>query len=263
MDQSQLVVTFLFIIFVFLFSIFFMFRDYSNEEKIIPELLSKNYYTVIEICPDLNRIYRNLENIKKEINYIKKDHWPDWPEKKLYKNENFDTITTNSNPFKKSLQKNDFKWNIYPFMAFNVIVHENCKKCPTLWNFIKKIPGIKVALLSRLGPGTKLNTHRGWGNHSNHVIRCHFGFKVPKGCYVSVKENENDDEEIKLHEEDKWLIFDDSRYHYAHNPSNEERIVLIIDIERPTNIKTGTSDIGDTKELLQIVDYFKKKNINY
>ena len=28
--------------------------------------------------------------------------------------------------------------------------------------------------------------------------------------------------------------------------------------ERPKNIKKGTSDIGDTKELLEIVEYFKK-----
>ena len=32
-------------------------------------------------------------------------------------------------------------------------------------------------------------------------------------------------------------------------------------VERPSNIKPGTSDIGDTKELLQIVDYFRQNNL--
>lgn len=59
------------------------------------------------------------------------------------------------------------------------------------------------------------------------------------------------------------MIFDDSKTHYAHNQSNEDRIVLIVDVARPDNIEIGTSDIGDSKELIEIINYFKIKNINY
>jgi aspartyl/asparaginyl beta-hydroxylase (cupin superfamily) len=113
--------------------------------------------------------------------------------------------------------------------------------------------------LSRLGPGTKLNPHCGWGGHSNHVIRCHFGFKVPNGYYVSVKDDQNidNDEEIKFHKEREWLMFDDSRIHYVHNPTEYERIVLIVNVKHPKRIKTGDSVMGDTKELLQIVNLFQ------
>ena len=58
--------------------------------------------------------------------------------------------------------------------------------------------------------------------------------------------------------EGKWIIFDDSETHYAGNLSNTDRIILIIDIMRPKSIKNGTSTMGDTTELLQLIEYYKK-----
>jgi len=214
-----------------------------TEDQRMQTKMSKNYYSVNEICPQLDLIYDDLETIRKEVGSIKDSFWPDWPEKEL-------------------LESESYKWNIFPFKAFNVTVDDNCKKCPTLWSFLQKIPGLKIALLSRLGPGTKLTEHRGWGNHSNHVIRCHFGFKVPGKCFISVRENKNDKEEQRMHKENEWLLFDDSRYHYASNPTDSERIILIVDVERPSNVKVGVSTVGDTKELLQIIDYYKSKTKN-
>ena len=193
--------------------------------------ISKNYYTVDEVCGYLNNIHTNIDEIKNEVSGITNNYWTDWPEKELY-------------------DSNTSRWNIYPFTAFNVMVDANCKQCPRLWDFIKNIPGLKLATLSRLGPGTKLNQHMGWGNHSNYVIRCHFGLSVPDGCYMSV------DDEIKLHKNNEWMIFDDSKNHYAHNPTNTDRIILIVDIVRPPHIRQGTSDVGDTKELIDIIKYF-------
>lgn len=225
-------------------------------------LLSKNYYTVDEVDSSLNLIYDDLDEIQSEVFNVISKEWTEWPEKYLIDNNNnkptlFTSVSASASENKDTIKPS---WDIYPFIAFNVKVKEHCKACPKMWNFLKQIPGLKVALLSRLGPKTKLTSHRGWGKHSNNVIRCHFGFKVPFGCYISVKEKETADEEIKLQQNNKWLLFDDSRYHYAHNPTNEDRIVLIIDVERPSHIKTGVSDVDDTKELLQIIDYFKDKN---
>lgn len=213
----------------------------ARIERIRSNQLSKNYYEINEVCPELNLIYDNLSTIRHEVNSIKDEVWSEWPEKNLY--ENSTSI-----------------WNIYPFTAFGVVVTSNCQKCPTLWNFLQQLPGLRVAILSRLGPKTKLNTHQGWGQHSNNVIRCHFGFDVPQGCYVSVRENLTDPEEIKYQKQNEWILFDDSRHHYAFNPTNKERIILIVDIERPNTIKKGTSTVCDTKELMQIVDYFRKTN---
>ena len=56
--------------------------------------------------------------------------------------------------------------------------------------------------------------------------------------------------------EGKWLAFDDSKIHYANNTSNKDRIVLLIDIQRPEFIKTGNSDVTETTELKNFIDLY-------
>lgn len=203
----------------------------------------KLFYDVEEIDTNLNNIKKYKREIKNEVlKILNEDQWHDWPEKDLYEKNNTKETT----------------WKIFPFYAFGIWENENCAKCPTILSFLKSLSGLKLATLSKLSPGMKLKKHKGWGNHSNHVIRCHFGIIIPEDCYVFVSDETR--EEIKYHKTNEWLIFDDSKDHYASNDSNEDRIVLIVDIERPSNISTGKSIVGDTKELEEIINYFKKKN---
>lgn len=204
--------------------------------------LDKCFYNVNEVCQNLNNIDLKSNAILKEtINVMNKNMWNDWPEKHLYDGSG--------------------KWKIFPFYAFGIWENENCNLCPTIHAFLKQIPNLRLATLSKLTPKMKLKPHMGWGSHSNHVIRCHYGLVVPNNCYISVKNNDNESlEEIQYHKQFEWLLFDDSKIHYAENKSNEDRIVLIIDIERPNNIEIGKSQIGDTKELVEIINYFKQKN---
>ena len=70
--------------------------------------------------------------------------WTPWPEKYLY-NE------------KKGV------WNIYPFYGFNTWVIKNCKKCPNITNFLKNIPNLKLATLSKMDPYVTLTPHKVMG----------------------------------------------------------------------------------------------------
>lgn len=220
-------------------------RNQNNKNKSLKQL-NKKFYKVKDVSPDLDNIYNNLDGIKAEVDEIIKNKWISWPEKYLYAAEG--------------------DWNIFPFYAFGIWINDNCEKCPNICKFLKSIPGLKLATLSRMTPGMKLAPHEGWASHSNNVIRCHFGIVVPDGCYISVKEidiyDPHDKEKIKYHKENEWLIFDDAKTHYAHNTSNYDRVVLIIDVERPKNIKKGKSKVGDSRELLEVVKYFKEKNIS-
>ena len=229
------------------------YRHYRHRQL---KLAPQTFFNVNDIFPQLNSIEPLRNEIDKEINMLlsdeKKHLWHDWPEKNLYDEEKI-----NNNSF---LKPNT--WKIFPFYAFGVWVNDNCAMVPNLTQFIKGLgPTMKLATLSRLSPGMKLKTHRGWGNHSNHVLRCHYGVRIPttpeNSCYVGV-ENER-----QYHENGKWLVFDDSLNHMAENMSTteEDRLVLIVDLQRPENIPLGTSVQGDTKELLDLVDYFKKKQI--
>ena len=194
-----------------------------------------------DIFPTLKNIHSYRSTILTEVDCILKDpkNWENWPEKGLYDGRPNST------------------WKIFPFFAFGIWVKENCIKSPILTKFIKSIPNLKLATLSKLSAGMKLVPHRGWGNHSNNVLRCHYGLIVPpnKSCYVKVWN------EIEYHENDKWIVFDDSKTHMAENSSSGDRIVLIIDISRPKNIPKGTSLVGDTRELLEIINYFSSKQI--
>lgn len=208
------------------------------------KMLDKKFYTVEETYPFLNKIYNNLEIYKSEIDNLKKDKWIDWVEKDLYKRET-----------------EDGDWKIIPFYGFNIWVDENCEKCPSLYKFLKSIPNLKIAVLSKMGPNTVLSEHRGWANHSNFVLRCHFGLEIPDdNCYISVGDYEKGNivRETKKYKQNKWIVFDDSKLHYTWNKSDKDRIVLILDIERPSNVKKGNAIKGDTKELLELIEKFKK-----
>ena len=205
------------------------------------------FYSVDEIEPELNLINKIKYQILEETTQVyktKQNLWIEWSEKELY-----------------SESKSD-GWMIFPFFAFGIWVKENCEKCPEIYKFIKNIPHLKLATLSKLKGGTKLKEHKGWASHSNYVIRCHYGLIIPeKSCYIYVRDDKIGKSQKVYHNKFEWLIFDDSKIHYAHNQSEEDRIVLIIDITRPNNIQIGESDIGDSKELIEIINYFKQKNI--
>ena len=54
-----------------------------------------------------------------------------------------------------------------------------CALCPQTVALLKRVPGVRTALLSKLGPGTVLGAHRGWADLSNHILRTHLGLIVP------------------------------------------------------------------------------------
>jgi len=209
-----------------------------------------NFYEVATVFPSLPPSMRRARSaIQEEVDQLLNDpaNWAAWPEKHLYATPGC-------------------TWQIFPFYAFEFWVADNCQKAPLLTQFLKSLgPQLKLATLSKLSPGMKLKPHQGWGQHSNHVLRCHYGLRIPVDalanansaascCYVQVEQ------EKRFHNQDDWLVFDDSKEHLAANLSpDQERLVLIIDMERPAHIPPGTSLIGDTKELMDLVMYFKQR----
>lgn len=197
-------------------------------------MLNKCFYTINEICPDLGSIYLNdlCLDIREEI-MKNSSGWISWPEKLV------ESATT-------------MEWKIIPLCVFGT--WKNADKFPILSQFLRSIPGLKLAGISKLGPKTKLLPHKGWAEHSNYHIRCHFGIDVPDGCHVIVKDDDSPTAESQQHYNNNWLIFDDSKVHTAINNSNIPRIVLILDVVRPASVKRGTALGGDTQELLNFIN---------
>ncbi|KAF1792723.1 S-adenosyl-L-methionine-dependent methyltransferase [Phytophthora cactorum] len=87
-------------------------------------------------------------------------------------------------------------------------------------------------------PNTTLAAHRGWADLANHVLRVHFPLVVPTlpngdPCCAMVVGGET-----TYHAEREFIVFDDSKLHYAfnHHP-DETRLVLIVDFYRPDQLR--------------------------
>jgi aspartyl/asparaginyl beta-hydroxylase (cupin superfamily) len=104
---------------------------------------------------------------------------------------------------------------------------------------------LRTALFSRLDPQTTLEAHTGWQDLANHVMRVHIPLVVPAGglCGTWV------DGCVETHQEGRPLCFDDAKVHRAFNYSKEERIVLILDLARPSYLPLGHATGGHTEEL--------------
>lgn len=96
--------------------------------------------------------------------------------------------------------------------------------CPATRAALAAIPGLAMAAFSRLASGTHVHPHRGWGDR---VFRLHLGLVVPDGGWLRVGD------ETRAWSAGGILVFDDTLEHEAMNPSEEDRIVLMLDYARP------------------------------
>ena len=198
-----------------------------NEKELTRQIkIHQAFYDPFTMYPELADI--NYEIVKKELDdyddMIK--IWQDWPEYNLW-NKGGD-------------------WKIIPIYSFGSVTDKS-KYFPKTINMLANVNNIVNVGFSKFAPGTKLTMHKGWGNLSNNVLRCHFGISVPEKCYLYVLDPYGNHKMQQANK--KWIVFDDSLFHSAENQSDKDRIVLIIDIKRPEYLHRGISDINDTEEL--------------
>jgi aspartate beta-hydroxylase len=106
---------------------------------------------------------------------------------------------------------------------------EVCAACPATTRGVESYPTIRTSAgliyVSRLRPETHIEAHRG---PTNLRVRCHLALKVPEGdCAIRVGE------QTRRWEEGRCLVFDDYFEHEAWNHTDEDRLVLIIDLWHP------------------------------
>lgn len=100
--------------------------------------------------------------------------------------------------------------------------------CPVTTELLQRIPSVKAAMFAALPPGGRLVTHRDPFAGS---VRYHLGLVTPNDdrCYISV------DGERYSWRDGQGVIFDETYLHYAENQSDQMRIILFCDVERPLN----------------------------
>jgi len=119
------------------------------------------------------------------------------------------------------------RWKLFLFYGFGGRSQRNCVLCPRTAAVLDGIPGLRSAWFSILAPRMHIPSHRGI---SKGIVRAHLGLVVPEdraGCRMLVGE------ETVTWDEGRCLVFDDMRRHEVWNDTDEERVVLLLDVDRP------------------------------
>ena len=218
--------------------------DSENDEEAATHA---NFYDWREIygdVPELAQLRENWHTVRDECARL--DNWIPWPEQNLYdgKGEEWKVL-----PFVHTFPGND--------PSASQWMDRFCEMCPRTSAMLRRLPGLRTALLSRMGPQTRLSAHRGWADLANHVLRVHLALDIPgedgdHTCGLWVRG------EKRYHRNGELIVFDDSKLHKAfNNHPTQRRSVLIFDLARPEGLPRGTARKGHTDQLDGFIAHFR------
>ncbi len=102
--------------------------------------------------------------------------------------------------------------------------------CPRTVELLQQVPAIKAALFAELPPHSKLNPHRDPYAGS---MRYHLGLETPNDdrCTIWV------DGEAFSWRDGVGVVFDETYLHWVRNDTDQSRLILLCDIERPLRFR--------------------------
>jgi aspartate beta-hydroxylase len=154
----------------------------------------------------------------------------------VYLEKNYEAIrsellTLDSSGFQQAHNriKRSGSWDVLFFYERGYRRDENCNACPVVMNGIDNNSAMRtvagLVYLSRLRAGAHISAHRG---PTNMRLRCHLGVTVPQGdCAIRVGED------VRRWQEGRCMVFDDYFEHEAWNHTENDRIVLVVDMWHP------------------------------
>ena len=219
-------------------------------------LVAPPYQSYTDLYPGLfNEIMKpeNIRAIAEEALNI--PQWTAWPEKNHYSSPDDEdgggAEDRKNSPYPAT-------WTVFPLchtfpsnvMANRKWIGKTCNFVPHTAALLEGLgPALRTALFSRLEPRTTLSAHTGWADLANHVLRVHIPLVVPEGEHELGLCGTWVDGCVETHRMGEIICFDDSKVHRAFNYTNEERIVLIVDLARTDVLPVGTATGGHTDEL--------------
>lgn len=102
--------------------------------------------------------------------------------------------------------------------------------CPKTVALLSNIPSVKGAMFAMLPPGARLVKHRDPYAGS---LRYHLGLVTPNddNCFINV------DGDAYSWRDGEAVMFDETFIHYAENQTEQNRIVLFLDVKRPVKYR--------------------------
>ena len=118
-------------------------------------------------------------------------------------------------------------WRTFFLYGFGEQLKKNCAQAPFTTSLLEKVPNIEISWFSILSPGYHIPPHQGV---TKGILRAHLGLLIPKdskNCRIRV------DNEFQTWEPGKIFVLDDTYEHEVWNNTDEERVILIFDFDRP------------------------------
>ena len=118
-------------------------------------------------------------------------------------------------------------WKTFILYGFGRKLEKNVKMAPETSRMLEAVPNLQTAWFSILAPGYHIPAHTGV---TKGVLRVHIGLIIPKDnekCRIRVGD------EIKAWQKGGIFILDDTYSHEVWNETDEERVILLFDFDRP------------------------------
>jgi beta-hydroxylase len=114
--------------------------------------------------------------------------------------------------------------------------------CPRTLELLDQVPAIRAAMFVRMAPRSRLPVHRDPFAGS---LRFHLGLKTPNSerCRITV------DGQTYWWKDGEGVLFDETFLHRAENDTDQDRLILFCDVERPMRTRAARAFnrfIGDT-----------------
>ncbi len=118
-------------------------------------------------------------------------------------------------------------WKTFVIYGFGQRLEKNATLAPKTADILDSVPNLQTAMFSILAPGYHIPAHKGV---TKGILRSHIGLIIPKDrekCRIRV------DETITAWKEGEIFVFDDTYEHEVWNDTDEERVILLFDFDRP------------------------------
>jgi len=118
-------------------------------------------------------------------------------------------------------------WRTFILYGFGQKMEKNCRIAPETTKLLETVPNLQTAWFSILAPGYHIRAHTGV---TKGILRTHVGLIIPRDyekCRIRV------DNEIRPWREGEVFTFDDTYEHEVWNETDEERVILLFDFDRP------------------------------
>ncbi len=118
-------------------------------------------------------------------------------------------------------------WRTFILYGFGTKSEKNCRQAPLTTRILESVPNLQTAWFSILSPGYHIPAHCGV---SKGILRSHLGLIIPRDaekCRLRV------DDKIQIWRPGEIFVFDDTYEHEVWNDTDEERVILLFDFDRP------------------------------